>query len=149
MHASVENYQVFVRLSSVKFPNYEGVLPSANLHFVKLSRPMIQTAMKRVLLAADKSRALQLSFSNSSLTLSSKTLGSSEGTESISLDGYKGAQRDLFVNGKFLSDVFSATNSEKLMLQFKAAEDPIVVVPDEELAKCKSMHVLVPIRESR
>lgn len=149
MHASVDNYQIFVRLSSVKFPNYEGVLPSANLHFVKLSRPMFQTAMKRVLLAADKSRALQLSFSNSSLTLSSKTLGSSEGSESIALDGYKGVQRDLFVNGKFLSDVFSATSSEKLMLQFKAPEDPIVVVPDEELPKCKSLHVLVPIRESR
>jgi DNA polymerase-3 subunit beta len=149
MYASIDNHQVFIRLSAVKFPNYEGVLPSANLNLVKLSRPVIQTAMKRVLLAADKSRALQLSFSNSSLTLSSKTLGSSEGSESIALEGYKGVQRDLFVNGKFLSDVFSATNSETLMLQFKAPEDPIVVVPNDELNKCKSLHVLVPIRESR
>jgi DNA polymerase III subunit beta len=148
LEASTDECRIFVRLSAIRFPNYLGVLPTANLNLVKLSRAQVQNVMRRVMLAADKSRALQLSFSNSSLTLRSKTIGSSEGEESIDLDGYRGNQRDLSVNGRFLSDVFSAIAGDRITLQFKSSEDPIVIVPEEELPQCKSLHVLVPIRES-
>jgi len=141
-------YRVFVRLSSVKFPNYQGVLPTANLSLAKVSRQQMQGVAKRVMLAADKSKALQLCFSNSSLTLSSKTVGSSEGKESIGLTDYRGEEQGLFVNGKFLTDVFSTVGSERITLQFKSEGDPIVIVPEIEPENCRSMHVLVPIRET-
>ena len=147
LQVEVHDYTIYIRLSAVKFPNYQGVLPTANLNLVKVSRPQLQMVMRRVLLAADKSRALQLSFSDSSLTLSSRTQGSSEGKERIHIDGQKGGESQLYVNGRFLADVFGAISSEELTLQFKSDEDPIVVVPDSEIEHCKSMHVLVPIRD--
>jgi len=55
---------------------------------VKVQRPYLQNVAKRVLLASDKTRALQLCFSDYSLTLRSRTLGTSEGQESISLADY-------------------------------------------------------------
>ncbi len=148
MAAKVDGYQIFVRLSAVKYPNYQGVLPTANLQFVKASRPQLQSVTRRVLLAADKSRALQLYFSNGSLTLSSKTVGTSESRESLSLGDYKGAERNLSVNGKFLTDVFTTIPSERVTLQFRGEDDPFIVIPDDEPAACRSMHVLVPIREN-
>jgi len=148
LQISSEDCTLLIRLSAVKFPNYQGVLPTASMNLVKVSKPIIQNAMRRVLLAADKSKALQLSFSNSSLTLTSKTIGSSEGTESIRLDGYRGADKNLMVNGRFLSEVFSVTNADQLTVQFKSSDEPIVIAPEQEVAACKSIHILVPIKET-
>jgi DNA polymerase-3 subunit beta len=148
--AEVPNYQVFVRLSAVKYPNYLGVLPSKKMAGVMVSRGHLQNVAKRVLLAADKSRALQLSFSDSSLTLNSKTMGSSEGRETVPLADYHGPRFDIAVNGKFLTDVFATTESDNLMLQFnqESNEDPIVIVPRSEPTDCRSKHVLVPIKQN-
>ncbi|NDE15645.1 DNA polymerase III subunit beta [bacterium] len=147
--AEVPDYQVFVRLSAVKYPKYAGVIPDNKNPKVLVSRNQLQHVAKRVLLAADKSRALQLSFSESSLTLSSRTMGSSESKETVRLDEFFGPKCDMVVNGKFLAEIFSTTPSDKVTLQFKDAEDPIVVVPREEPTDCKSKHILVPIRETR
>ena len=148
--AQVPDYQVFIRLSSVKYPNYMGVIPEKRLTGVTVTRSHIQNVARRVLLAADKSRALQLSFSDSSLTLNSKTMGSSEGREKVPLPDYQGERFDIAVNGKFLMDVFATTESDNLTLLFNNAssEDPIVIEPKQELADCRSKHVLVPIRQN-
>ena len=146
--AEVPNYQIYIRLSSVKYPKYQGVLPKGNLIPVDVSRPLLQTVAKRVLLAADRTYALQLCFGNSSLTLSSKTVGSSEGKESIVLQGYSGGDQELSVNGRFLADVFATIPSPEVTLKFRGKEDPIVLIPKVEPLGCASMHVLVPIHES-
>ncbi|NRA65775.1 MAG: DNA polymerase III subunit beta [Pseudobacteriovorax sp.] len=146
--ASVPDYQIFVRLSAVKYPKYQGVLPKKELSKVNIPRPYFQSVTKRVLLASDKTRALQLCFSNSSLTLRSRTVGSSESQESIALSSYQDGSRELAINGKFLTDVFSTISSEEVTLNFHSEEDPIVLVPNTEPPSCQSVHVLVPIRES-
>lgn len=148
--ASVPDYHVFIRLSSVKYPNYMGVLPKKNAASVLIGRDHLQTVARRVLLAADKSRALQLCFSDSSLTLNSKTTGSSEGRETIPLSEYHGPKFDVAVNGKFLTDIFSTTHSDNLTLHFNSEnnEDPIMVVPRSEPTECRSKHVLVPIKQN-
>jgi DNA polymerase III sliding clamp (beta) subunit (PCNA family) len=139
-----------VRLSAVKYPNYLGVIPNKKMAGVNVSRPQLATVARRVLLAADKSRALQLSFSDSSLTLNSKTMGSSEGRETVPLSDYRGPRFDVAVNGKFLTDVFATTDSQDLTLQFnqESNEDPVVIVPCVEPSNCKSKHVLVPIKQN-
>lgn len=147
--AIAPGYQIYIRLSSVKYPNYQGVLPSDHLTPVTVSRPHLQSVIKRVLLAADKTRALQLSFSDSSLTLESRTLGSSEGKECIPLEKYTGGSRALAVNGKFLTDVFSTIDCDEVTLNIKSEAEPIVVVPKKEPGDCCSMHVLVPIKETK
>lgn len=148
--AEVPDYQIFVRLSAVKYPNYMGVLPEKKMAGVLVGRGHLQTVARRVLLAADKSRALQLSFSDSSLTLNSKTMGSSEGREILPLADYHGPRFDIAVNGKFLTDIFQTTESENLTLHFnqESSEDPIVIVPRQEPMACRSKHVLVPIKQN-
>ncbi|MCX6119521.1 MAG: DNA polymerase III subunit beta [Proteobacteria bacterium] len=143
--AQVPNYLIFIRLSSIKYPNYASVIPEMKQPGVLVSRTHVQGVAKRVLLASDKGRVLQLSFSDSSLTLSSKNIANSEGREKIQLEGYHGPRCDLVINGKYLSDIVSVTASEKLALQFKDSEDPMVLTPYGEPADCRTKHVLVPI----
>lgn len=147
--AEVSDYRIFVRLSAVKYPNYMGVMPAASkMSGVDVSRPHMQNVARRVLLAADKTRALQLKIAEDSLTLQSRTMGSSESKESINLEGYKGPGCLISVNGKFLEDVFSTSASDQITLQFKNEEVPIVITPKNEPNGCHSKHVLVPIREN-
>ena len=149
LSATVPGYQIYVRLSSVKYPNYQGVLPKEDLTPVVVSRPYLQSVIKRVLVAADKTRALQLSFADDSLTLSSRNVGRSEGVECISLKDYDGGDKDIAVNGKFLTDVFSTIGSDEVTLNIKSEAEPIVVIPKKEPGGCCSMHVLVPIKETK
>ena len=147
--ASVPNYEIFIRPSSVQYPNYQGVLPKGTLAAVNIPRNYIQSVAKRVLLAADRSRALHLSFADNALTLKARTVGSSEGTEKISLEEYNGPLLEFALNGKYLYDVFSAITSSTIQLNFKSGEEPFVIFPKEEPECCQSMHILVPIKESR
>lgn len=148
LRAQVEGYCIYILLSAIKYPHYQGVVPKEQPAHVEVSRPMLQSVAKRVLLAAGKTKALKMHFSKNLLTLSSKNVGNSEGREKIDLDTYAGPDCDLAVNGKFLSDVFTTTKSDQLQIQFKNEEDPVVVVPSQEPNECLSRHILVPIRES-
>lgn len=148
MMLRLPGYQVFVRLSSIKYPNYFGVLPKGELHKIQLSSPAVQSVTKRILLTSDKTHTMQLAFAKSKLTLSSKTTGSSEGREEIDLEKDVAQDTQITINGKFLTDVFSSTSSSLLELQYKnSPTDPIVLLPETEPAGCISKHVLVPIRE--
>lgn len=146
--AEIPNYRLYIRLAAVKYPIYERVLPKQRLNPVAMSRSHVQSVTRRVLLAADKNKALQLQFNAQRLTLYSKTLGSTEGKESITLADYNGDNKELALNGRFLADVFATIPSEGVVMSFNDAEDPVTIVPQNEPEHCSSMHVLVPIRES-
>ena len=146
--AETPGYQIYIRLSSVKYPKYQGVVPSFAPTPVNISRQHFQSVAKRVLLASDKTKALHLCFDSNMLTLKSRTLGSSEGKESIPLSDYDSEALQLAVNGKFLTDVFSTISSPGVMMNFRSEDDPIVLRPRTEPDNCQSMHVLIPIREN-
>lgn len=144
---SVEGYEIYSRVSSVKYPKYEGVLPPEHPLNFSFSRPQFQSVTKRVLLAADKSRVINLNFLGSSLTLSSRTIGGSEGKETIELQNFDSPECRLAFNGKFLTDVFATTASGKLSFEYADHDTPVVIRPLEEPFSCSSKHVLVPIKE--
>ncbi len=151
MLAQLPGYKLFVRLSAVKFPNYQAVLPKSVKNSLSLERQKVQHVAKRVMLAADKSRAVRLKIEDNQLELSARTSGSSEGKEILNLEGASiGDPRSVTINGRFLTDVFQATQSQQIEMCFQEkSSDPIVLVPVEEPDRCKSLHVLVPIRDTQ
>lgn len=143
--AQVPNYQIFVRLSAVKYPNYSSAIPDIKNRGVLMNTAQIKSVARRVLLAADKTRVLQLSFSDASLTLSSKNTAHSESKERIGLEGYQGMRCDIAINGKYITDIVSVTGAEKMSLQFRDPVEPIIITPYGEPADCITKHILVPI----
>lgn len=146
--AQIEGYRIYVQLSSVNFPKYQSVIPKNGEQEVSLDRSLLQRVMKRVLLAADKNRTLKLNMAEQMLTLSSQNFGNSEGKEKIFVEGAAESSANLSINGKYLSDVVSSTNSGKINIKFRDDENPILVTPVTEPSDCRSQHVLVPIKES-
>lgn len=138
---------LITRLSNTKFPNYQGVLPKGELQPITVPRTRIQHVAKRIMLAADKSHTIQLDFTDQQMTMQSRTVGQSEGIESIELKDYQGSPMSLAINGKYFSDVFSTISSDKILLNIKEEKDPFILRPTEEPENCQSVHVLVPVQQ--
>lgn len=145
--AMVDHYRIYILLSTVQYPDYEGVIPAELPYRANMIRSMIQAVTKRVLLASGKTNALKLKFSDKTLLFSSCNVGSSEGEEKVFLDDYEGPECGLALNGRYLSDIFSATASEKLQFQYGDPEESVSIIPGEEPLGCRSKHVLVPTSE--
>jgi DNA polymerase-3 subunit beta len=147
--AQVPDYQLYMRLTQIKYPSYYAVIPKKKMENVIVNRLQLHSTARRVLLASDKSKALHLSFQHAALTLNSKNTGCHEGKETLQLPGYQSEPFEVAINGKYLMDVFTTVESESLNLQFnpESSEAPIVIEPRNELAECRSKHVLVPIKQ--
>lgn len=148
MMARVENYRIYMRLSSVDYPNYQRVFPNIESEGVRFSRAHILSVIKRVLIASDKTFALNFDFSRGQLTVNSRNIGNYEGQEVIPAEDYTGENVSIAINGRFFIDVLSAMKSDQFKLYFKDADTPIVVKPESEPEHCDSLHVLVPIEDS-
>ncbi|MBC61630.1 MAG: DNA polymerase III subunit beta [Zetaproteobacteria bacterium] len=146
--AETKNYQAYILLSAVKYPRYQSVLPKKQEYSAPVPRVVLQGAIKRVLLASDKTGALQINLQKEAMILSSKTLGSTEGREKITLSGYNGSNRSLAVKGKFLADIFSNTAGETVQMSFGTEDEPVSFYPQDEPEGCLSKHILVPIKET-
>ena len=145
--ASIEGYKLYILLSTLNFPNYQGVIPEYKPSALNIACQDLQGVIRRVLLASDKNRTLKMSLKKGLLTLSSRNVGNFEGYESIGLDDYDGPLGNLSINGKFLTDVISATTSESVNIRFNNDDSPVLVIPKYEPKECRSEHVLVPIKE--
>ncbi len=144
----VPGYFVYHRLLKVNYPNYQGVIPVNQQQTISLPRMSLQSMARRVLLAADRSKALHLKFEYEQLTLASQTAGESEGQETINLEGYTGPNCNLSLNGRYLDDIVSITGSTQLVIGFSGEDQPIMIAPAVEPISCKSKHVLVPMKEA-
>ncbi len=146
--AEIADFQLFMRLSSVKYPNYKMVIqPSQKSYEVVLERKALLDGVRRIMLAADKSKSIRLQFTPGLLEIASRNLGSSEGREHIPLGDFSG-ELALSINGKYLLDVVSTSGSDQLMLRFSNEDAPMIILPQEEPKGCQSLHLFLPIKES-
>lgn len=145
--AEVEGYKLFITLSNINFPNYQGVVPDHKASHLNIGTNELRAVIRRILLAADKNRTIKMNLKKEKMTLSSRNVGNFEGKESILMEGYDGPLGNLFVNGKFLSDIMSSTESKEVNIRFDNDDNPVLVVPLVEPKGCFSQHVLVPIKE--
>ena len=148
--ATTANRQMFIRVSEVDYPNYLEALPGDMRHKAVIDRQKLQGAMKRVLLAADNSHTLQVSFSNGELEVSASNDSSSESREVVAIDTSSPLKEPvkLDLNGKYVLEFLATITSDNVSACFQDSDHPIVVVPQTEIPNCKSRHVLLPIKES-
>ncbi|MBP6218176.1 MAG: DNA polymerase III subunit beta [Oligoflexales bacterium] len=145
--ATINNYDLFFLVSVIKYPNYKTVIPSGHQKKVLVDKVVMQSVTKRILLASDKMRSLQLSFSNEGLTLSAKDVGTTEGKELVNLNLQGNFDQKIAVNGRYLNEIFSICSGQEIEMQFEDEETPILIHSISEPKDCKSQHVLVPLQE--
>lgn len=145
--AGVEGYKIYILLSTLNFPNYQGVVPDYKTSNLNVACQDLQSVIRRVLLASDKNRTLKITVKRGELKLSSRNIGNFEGQETVGMENYDGPIGSLSVNGKFLSDIISSTVSDSINIRFNNDDNPVLIVPVSEPKECQSQHVLVPIKE--
>lgn len=147
--ASVDGYRAYILLSTLNFPNYQGVVPEYKPSTLNVTCQELQSVIRRVLLTSDKNRTVKMLLKRGSLTLSSRNIGNFEGKETFDLDSYDGPSGSLSINGKFLTDIVSSTSSDAINIRFSSEDNdnPVLIVPVSEPKDCFSRHVLVPIKE--
>lgn len=147
--AEAPDYRLYTRLSSVEYPEYQGVLPGGTPMTVRVSRPLIQSVVRRALWASDKSLSVHLTFSEGDLLFSAQQSGSTELRENLPIEGFSGTSRRVSLNAKYVNDVFSNTRTEYVTIQiFPGKDDPIVICPVDEPGGVATAHVIVPITDN-
>lgn len=126
-----------------QFPNYQDVIPADCDREVELNTAEFQSALKRAaLLTNEESKGVRLSFSEGTLTLSSRAPDQGEATISLPIE-YKGETLEIGFNPVFFLDVLRVLQTETLILAFKQADRPGVIRLGEEFT-----YVVMPVNLS-
>lgn len=149
LSVSFPSYKLFSKLSTVKYPNYESVLPSASYKYLKISREHLINSIKRVLLAADKSGILYMTFVDSALVLEARDIGISESRERIFIPDFHEVNQKLCFKGSSLIEILSVVNSDMISLNIQTEEEPMLIIPLEQPEGCKTLHYIMSIDEKR
>lgn len=126
-----------------QFPNYQDVIPGDCDRVFRLNTLEFQSALKRAaLLTNEESKGVRLSFSEGTLTLSSRAPEQGEATISLPVDGPK-ERLEIGFNPLFLLDVLRVLQAEELTLALKEENRPGVIRQGEAY-----VYVVMPVNLS-
>ncbi len=127
------NRSLICRLIDGRYPNYEAVIPTDNPNKLIIDRSALLESVRRVSLFANKTtHQVRLRIVGSELHISSEDPDySNEATERRTCD-YTGEDLEIGFNARFLSDMLSNLESEKVLLEMSAPNRAGIITPDEK-----------------
>jgi len=131
------------RLVDGSFPNYAQVIPPESDKPAHVSRSALGEVLKRVLLVAGDSHQTALfQLEDGKLSLSARDADLGEATDSLKVQ-YAGDAIKLGLNGRYVQDVLSVLDEDKLVVSMVGDADPVVMRP---AGKDNNLFVLMPVR---
>lgn len=130
-----------VRLLDGQFPAWQSLIPSDFNAETTINSADLLTAVKRVAIVAQTSRApVKVEFAKSGLTISA----SSDGDASEDIDAeHVGAEITMGFNSSFLSDGLGAIGGADMRVSLVAANKPVIIQPQDSDAYT---YLLMPMR---
>ncbi|MDH5667468.1 MAG: DNA polymerase III subunit beta [Nitrospira sp.] len=131
------------RLMEGNYPNYQQVIPKEGGKRISVNRQELESALRRVsVLSKEKASAVKVSFVPGKMTLFSSSPDYGEAIEEIPAS-YEGETLSSGFNARYLLDVFSVMDGEKVSLQMDTPLSPCLVQESESPGfKC----VVMPIK---
>lgn len=131
------------RLIDGQFPDYTQVLPERAKQPVTVERTQLREALERVMLmAADISSAVLLSFNDEALTVSTRNPETGDATDVISTSAIAKPLK-ISLNGQYLIDMLNATDAKTVELHLGDDMSPVLVAP---VGDKSHTYVLMPLR---
>ena len=129
---SYENVMMVCRLIDERYPDYENVIPSDNSNIITLDKSDILSSLKRISIYANKTtNQVRLKISGSEILISAEDLDfSNEANERISCE-HDGDDIEIGFNAKFLIEMLSNLNSEKISFKLSEPNKAGLIVPGE------------------
>lgn len=128
---SFENVKMVCRLIDERYPDYDNVIPNDNSNIVILDRSEILGSLKRISIYANKTtNQVRFKISGSEILISAEDLDfSNEANERISCE-HDGDNIEIGFNAKFLIEMLSNIESDKVRLKLSEPNRAGLIVPD-------------------
>ncbi len=135
------NIKMICRLIDERFPDYDNVIPTQNNIQMSIERTDLLGALKRISIYANKTtHQVRLKITGSELQISAEDLDfSNEANERLSCE-HDGEDIEIGFNAKFLIEMLTNMDSDKIKLTMSAPNKAGVILPAE---KDKSEDILM------
>lgn len=140
------NIKMICRLIDERFPDYENVIPSVNNIKMTISRSELLGALKRISIYANKTtHQVRLKITGSELQISAEDLDfSNEANERLSCE-HEAEDIEIGFNAKFLIEMLTNLDSEKISLTMSAPNKAGVILPAEKDKNEDILMLVMPV----
>ena len=130
------------KLIDGKFPNYFQVIPKDNQKKLEIDLKPFLTSVDRVAsVSLDKKDGLRMSLENNNMNLSVNNSNSGDGKESLSVKF--GHELDISFNPRYLIDVASSMDGDKIEFYLKETGAPALIKDPSDF---DSIYVIMPMK---
>jgi len=138
--------KMICRLIDERFPDYENVIPSVNNIKMTIERNDLLGALKRISIYANKTtHQVRLKITGSELQISAEDLDfSNEANERLSCE-HDGEDIEIGFNAKFLIEMLTNLDSDKIRLTMSAPNKAGVILPVDKDASEDILMLVMPV----
>jgi DNA polymerase-3 subunit beta len=143
---SFGNIRMICRLIDERFPDYENVIPQNNPNKMKIARTQLLSTLKRISIYSNKTtHQIRLSVSGTELEISAEDLDySNEAKEKLSCE-YDGDPMEIGFNAKFLIEMLSNLDTDKLTLEMSQPNRAGLIIPDDKEESEDMLMLVMPV----
>ena len=129
---SFENIKMVCRLIDERYPDYDNVIPSDNSNTVTITKSELLGSLKRISIYANKTtNQVRFKITGSEILISAEDLDfSNEANERISC-AHDGDDIEIGFNAKFLIEMLSNIESEKVILKLSEPNRAGLLIPED------------------
>tara|TARA_B110000014_G_scaffold114889_1_gene78957 strand:- start:1684 stop:2814 length:1131 start_codon:yes stop_codon:yes gene_type:complete len=129
---SFDNIKMVCRLIDERYPDYENVIPLDNSNNVGVDKSEVLSSLKRISIYANKTtNQVRFKISGGEILISAEDLDfSNEANERISCE-HDGADIEIGFNAKFLIEILSNMNSNRVTFKLSEPNKAGLIIPDE------------------
>lgn len=129
---SFENIKMVCRLIDERYPDYDNVIPSDNSNTVTITKSELLGSLKRISIYANKTtNQVRFKISGSEILISAEDLDfANEANERISCE-HDGDDIEIGFNAKFLIEMLSNIESEKVILKLSEPNRAGLLIPED------------------
>ena len=129
---SFKNIKMVCRLIDERYPDYDNVIPSDNSNTVTITKSELLGSLKRISIYANKTtNQVRFKITGSEILISAEDLDfSNEANERISCE-HDGDDIEIGFNAKFLIEMLSNIESEKVILKLSEPNRAGLLIPED------------------
>ena len=141
-----EDYHISCRLIEEKYPNYKSVIPTQNSNVAVIDRASFVSAMRRVLVVADKTTALlKFTFADNKVVLTSENINYSLSAEEQLVCQYEGMPLKIGFKGTDLLELIGVLQGTDFVFKLADASRAGLILPSEQQENTDLLMLLMPL----